>query len=140
MIVAVIDANVFVSAVLSLAGTPARVLDSWRAERFVLILSTAILEETYRALQYPKIVVRHRWSESQVRAFIDALAAQALITPGVLTLSVIEDDPADNLYLECAVEGHADVLVTGDRLLLNLGVYQGIHILTPRAFLDMLEG
>jgi predicted nucleic acid-binding protein len=52
---------------------------------------------------------------------------------------VIEDDPADNRYLECAVEGGADFLVTGDQLLLTLGAYQGVTILTPRAFLDTLS-
>jgi putative PIN family toxin of toxin-antitoxin system len=139
MIAAVVDANVFMSAVLSPAGTPAMVLDCWRGGRFVLVLSTAILEEIYRVLHYPKIATRHRWPEEQIRAFVDALASQAMITPGALTLAVIEDDPADNRYLECAVEGEADFLVTGDQLLLNLGVYQGTQILTPRAFLDALQ-
>jgi predicted nucleic acid-binding protein len=37
------------------------------------------------------------------------------------------------------VEGEADFLVTGDRLLRNLGEYQGITILTPRAFLEVLQ-
>ena len=139
MIVAVLDANVVVSAVLSPAGTPANVLKAWRAERFGLVLSLAILEEIYRVLHYPKIAVRHQWSEAQIRTFVDLLASQAVLTPGILNLSVIADDPADDRYLECAMEGHADFLVTGDRLLLNLGVYQHITILTPRAFLDVLQ-
>ena len=139
MIAAVVDANVFVSAVLSPAGTPAQVLCSWRDGRFVLVLSTAILAEIYRVLHYPKIAIRHRWSEAQIHTFVDALASQAMLTPGVLTLAVIEDDPADNRYLECAVEGEADFLVSGDQLLLNLGSYQGTTILTPRAFLDVLQ-
>ena len=139
MIAAVVDANVFVSAVLSPAGTPAQVLDSWRDGRFVLVLSTAILAEIYRVLHYPKIAIRHRWSEAQIHTFVDALVSQAMLTPGALTLAVIEDDPADNRYLECAVEGEADFLVSGDQLLLNLGAYQGTTILTPRAFLDVLQ-
>jgi uncharacterized protein len=139
MISAVVDANVFVSAVLSPAGAPAQVLNAWRGGRFVLVLSFAILEEIYRVLHYPKIALRHRWTEAQIRTFVDLLASQASIPPGALTLTVIKDDPADNRYLECAVEGHADVLVTGDQLLLNLGVYQGIPMLTPRAFLDMIQ-
>src|ERR1700674_4756958 len=103
MIAAVVDANVFVSAVLSPAGTPAHVLNAWREGRFVLVLSLAILEEIYRVLHYPKIATRHQWSEAQIQTFIDRLGSQALITPGALTLTVIEDDPADNRYLECAV-------------------------------------
>jgi len=139
MIAAVVDANVFMSAVLSPAGTPARIIDFWREGRFVLVLSIAILEEIYRVLHYPKIATRNRCLEEQIRTFVDALASQAMITRGALTLAAIKDDPADNRYLECAVEGEADFLVSGDQLLLNLGAYQGVTILTPRAFLDVLQ-
>jgi uncharacterized protein len=78
-------------------------------------------------------------SKSQLQAFIEDIFYLAFSIPGALTLTVIQDDPADNRYLECAVEGEADFLVTGDRLLLNLGEYQGITILTPRAFLEVLQ-
>jgi len=139
MITVVVDANVFVSAVLSPAGTPAQVLNAWRDGRFVLVLSTAILAEIYRVLHSPKIAMRHQWSEAQIRTFVDALASQAVLTSGDLILTVITDDPADNRYLACAVEGAGDFLVSGDQLLLNLGAYQGITILTPRAFLDILQ-
>jgi putative PIN family toxin of toxin-antitoxin system len=139
MIRAVLDANVFVSAVLNPMGTPARLYMLWHEGHFEVLISAAILEEVARVMRYPKIAERHRWSEAQLQAFIEDIAYLALSTPGALTLTVIQDDPADNRYLECAVEGHAEVLVTGDRLLLNLGEYQGIPILTPRAFLDLLQ-
>lgn len=138
MIRAVLDANVLVSAIINPTGTPARLVALWRAERFTVVVSDALMRELYEVLHYPKILVRHGWSEAQMRAFVGELAHYAIRTPGALTLTVIEDDPADNRYLECAVEGAADFLVTGDQLLLNLGAYQGVTILTPRAFLDVL--
>ena len=95
--------------------------------------------ELYVVLHYPKILVRHGWSEAQMRSFVGELAHYAIRTPGRLTLTVIVDDPPDNCYLECAVEGEADFLVSGDQLLLNLSEYQGIKILTPRVFLDVLQ-
>ncbi len=61
MIRAVLDANVFVSAVLSARGFPSRILAAWRAEQFHLVISPAILEEISRVFQYPKIALRHRW-------------------------------------------------------------------------------
>ena len=139
MIRAVLDANVWVSAVLNPTGTPARLYTLWHEGRYDVLISAAILAEVARVLRYPKIAERHGWSEAQLQAFIEDIVALALSTPGALTLAVIQDDPADNRYLECAVEGHAKVLVTGDRLLLNLGEYQGVNILTPRAFLNMLQ-
>jgi putative PIN family toxin of toxin-antitoxin system len=135
----VLDANVLVSAVLSPRGTPAQILNAWRAEQFDLVISEAILAEISRVFRYPKIAKRHRWSEEQLQAFLDGLAHIAILTPGTLTLAVITDDPPDDRYLECAVEGEADYIVSGDQLLLRLGIYQGIPILTPRAFLEVLQ-
>ncbi len=135
----VLDANVLVSAILSPRGTPAQILNAWRAEQFNLVISQAILAELDRVFRYPKIAKRHRWSEEQLQAFLDDLAHIAILTPGTLTLAVITDDPPDDRYLECAVEGEAAYIVSGDQLLLRLGAYQGIPILTPRAFLEVLQ-
>jgi len=51
-------------------------------------------------------------------------------------LQLLKDEP-DNRILECAVAGHADVIVTGDRELLRLGEFQGTRIVSLRAYLDM---
>ena len=50
-------------------------------------------------------------------------------------LAVLDDEP-DNRILECAATGNADVIVTGDRAMLNLKKYQEIRILSLRQFLD----
>ena len=139
MIRAVLDANVLVSATINPRGTPARLVALWRAARFAVVVSDALLRELYEVLHYPKILVRHGWSEAQMRSFVGELAQYALRTPGRLTLTVIVDDPPDNRYLECAVEGNAAFLVTGDQLLLDLHGYQGVTMLTPRAFLEVLQ-
>jgi len=139
MIRVVLDANVFVGAVLSPGGFPADILRAWRDERFHLVMSPAILEEIDRVLRYPKIRRRHRWQAEHLRLFIEDLARLAILTPGELQLNVIAEDPSDNRYLECAIEGDADYLVSGDQHLLRLGAYRKIGILAPRAFLDILE-
>ena len=59
----VLGANVLVSAILSPRGTPAQILNAWRAEQFDLVISEAILAEIDRVFRYPKIAKRHRWSE-----------------------------------------------------------------------------
>lgn len=138
MIRAVLDANVFVSAVLSPRGNPAKILTAWRAERFHLVTSPPILEEIDRVFHYPKIVPRHRWPEETLRAFIDDLAHLAILTPGERTLKVIAEDPSDDRYIECAVEGEADYIVSGDQHLLRLGTYHRIRIVAPRTFLGIL--
>ena len=139
MIRAALDANVFVSAVLSPRGNPAKILAAWRAERFHLVISSAILEEIERVFHYPKVVARHRWPKEKIRAFIEDLAHLAILVPAERTLTVISEDPSDNRYLECAIAGEAEYIVSGDRHLLQLGAYREIRILMPRAFLDVLK-
>ncbi len=139
MIRAVLDANVVVSSLINPQGIPAQVLDAWRAERFQVVLSAAILDEIGRVLRYPRVAVYHRWSEERLRQWLEDFAHLALMTPGTLSLGIIQEDPADNWYLECAVEGAAAYLVSGDRLLLSLGTYQGIQIVSPRVFFEILH-
>lgn len=139
MIRAVLDANVFVSAVLSPTGSPAKILSAWRqAEQLELVLSEAILKEIGRVLRYPRIARRHRWSEAQIQVFMEDLARLGILTPGARPLTVIAEDPPDNRYIECAVEGEAEYIVSGDQHLLALGEYQGIRIVPPREFLEVL--
>ena len=122
MILAVLDANVIVSAILTGTGPPSQVLDAWRAERFSLVTAPAILDEIERVLKYPKIAVRHKLPADRIRALVTELAYFSFVTPGRLRLDVVRDDPADNRYLEAAVEAEAGYIVSGDRLL-------GSHVL-----------
>jgi putative PIN family toxin of toxin-antitoxin system len=137
MIRAVLDANVLVSGIVT-EGVPRSILRAWRAGHFHLVASRATLDEISRVLRYPKIVRRHHWSENEIHAFMESLEALAILTPGKLRLNVVAADPSDDRYLECAVEGDADYLVTGDRHLLELAVYREVEILLPREFMALL--
>src|SRR5574341_601743 len=139
MIRAVLDANVLVSGILSPGGTPGAVMAAWRQQRFLLITSLALLTEIDRVLTSPKIARWHGWSAPRLRAFLAELAHFSLQTPGEPRLTVVKADPDDDRYLEAAVEGNAEYLVSGDQHLLALGEHRGIRILTARAFLEILE-
>jgi uncharacterized protein len=140
MIRVVLDANVLVSALISPRGIPAQVLKAWRDERFHLVISQAILSEIDRVLRYPKTRKRHGMSDSEIKEWIDDLAHLAVLVPGQITVAVIIEDPADDRYLECALEGEAESIVSGDQHLLKLKRYEHIDVLTPRAFLEVLKG
>jgi uncharacterized protein len=63
-----------------------------------------------------------------------------LILPGNSPLSIqFPADPDDEMFLVCALEGKAQVIISGDHHLLDLGSFQGIPILTSRIFLDILN-
>jgi putative PIN family toxin of toxin-antitoxin system len=139
MIRAVLDANVVVSGILSEKGVPGRILKASIGERFHLVTSAPILEELRRVLNYSKIRRRHGWSEAEVLEFVEDLAGFAIVVPGQLRLEVVAEDPSDDRYLECALEGGAGCIVSGDRHLVGLGQYEGVEILAPRRFLDLLS-
>lgn len=136
---AVLDANVFVSAAISPGGKPALVLDAWRSNRFVLVISPGILQEIREVLARPSIRQRHRWSEEQLTLFLDDLSEQATVVPGQTGHAAISADPDDDVYLACAVEGQADYVVSGDQHLLSLHTHEGIRILTAAQFLGIFQ-
>jgi uncharacterized protein len=55
-----------------------------------------------------------------------------------LRISAIKNDPEDNRYLEGAVEGQADFIISGDRHLTDLKVFRGIKIVDPATFLEII--
>ena len=54
-------------------------------------------------------------------------------------INVIKEDPTDNKFLECAVESHADYIVSGDKHLKRLKEFKKIKIVTVNKFLDILR-
>lgn len=114
-------------------GTASRLVPLWQSRRITVLISRPILEEYLRVLAYPKF----RLSDQEIRALVEEEVLPFVETVGVRPrLAVVQRDPDDNKFLECAVGGRADYLVTGDRDLRELGAFRGITILTAREFLE----
>jgi len=136
----VLDTNVFVSSLLVKAGLPAQVLDAWRGRRYLLIVSPAIIAEIRATLAYPRIRRKYAITDGDVEQLVTLLERDALLVPGnAKVTSAIPKDPADEMVLACALDGRADMIISGDRHLLDLGSYQSIPILTVCQFLERLE-
>jgi putative PIN family toxin of toxin-antitoxin system len=135
----VLDANVLISAVISSRGAPAEILRYWEEDRFDVVISAPILEELERVIHYPRIQQRYNLPETEVARFLHLLRTAAIVVEPRGELSVVERDPADNRYLECAVEGAASYIVSGDQHLLELGDFRGIVILPPAGFVALLN-
>lgn len=132
----VLDANQFVSAVLVPVGRPAQILAAWRAGRFELVLSPAMLAEARRVLLYPRLQRKHGWNKTQVDDFLAGIAAAATLTPGALSVCAVPDDPTDDKYVACALEAGAGYIVSGDEHLTRLKRYQSVEIVTPAFFIE----
>ena len=139
MIKVVLDANVLVSGLISRKGPPGQILDSWIDGHIQICYSPQILEELKRVLCYPRI--QERLEKNQVEAVLELILTDAELIEGELKLKVLTRDPSDNIYLACAVEARSDYLITGNRDHFEEAgkKYRGVSIITPRAFLDILE-
>src|SRR6266508_1158958 len=135
----VVDTNVVISSYLSSQGASHTILTSWRNQSFDLVVSEPILEEYGRALQYPHVRKRHNLSDDEIAKIVDDFRDLAQVVAPSASLDVVAADPEDNKIIECAVEGKADYIVSGNDHLLDIKEYQGIQILTPAQFVLVLE-
>lgn len=142
MIRVVVDTNVLVSAFISPRGAPARMFEKLHQGMFAILVSEAILREYIRALSYDRVVARHGMTAGQIHRTVDSLKQFFILVEITEHLTVIAGDPDDDKFLECAVAGEAEYLVSGDAHLLERSEYRGIRIMTPalfQALLDTLE-
>jgi putative PIN family toxin of toxin-antitoxin system len=134
----VLDTNVVISALLW-GGTPERLIELAGDGSVELITSQALLDELSELLGRPKLAAKLA-REGQSAAEIIARYAQAAEV--VDASPVVESrvrDPDDAAVLGCAIAARAEAIVSGDKDLLSLGVYQEIPILSPARCLERLS-
>jgi putative PIN family toxin of toxin-antitoxin system len=138
---AVLDANVLVSALIRPQGPPGQIILRLLEDRaFALVTSPAILAEVRRALAYPRVRKHIVGSDEELDLWVASLGLIAEPVEGNLRLKAVAEDPDHDKYVAAALEGSAQFVVTGDAHLLALEVYEEIRMVTPRAFLALLEG
>lgn len=132
----VLDTNVLVSALIVKAGKPAQIMRHTSA--FTLLMTDEILAETGEVLGRKHIRRRYPVTDADVKAYLRSLRAVSTVIKVELRVDIIKRDPDDNQFLALAKAGAADYIVSGDLDLTDLGAYEGIPILTPAQFLDVL--
>ncbi len=136
---ALLDANVLISAAIRPSGPPGKIIVALLMRyAFELVISPRIIAEVETALRLPRIRKYLRAPDEALSWLADLVALADLVTDTGRVKGACRD-PDDDDVLAAAVEGRATAIVTGDADLLALGEYQGILIVTPRAFLDMIE-
>ncbi|MBI3017130.1 MAG: putative toxin-antitoxin system toxin component, PIN family [Deltaproteobacteria bacterium] len=136
---AVLDANIFASALIKPSGPPGHILKIFlENQAFELILSKPIIQEINRCLTYPKIKKYILLTQDEIQLWLTAIELLSDTVESSLSLDISLMDPEDEKYIVAALEGKASTIVSGDHHLLTLGEYEGISIVTPRDFLNLL--
>jgi putative PIN family toxin of toxin-antitoxin system len=127
----VLDTNVVVSAIIFPGSVPTRAL--LKARSGVILASEAMRQELTEVLERVRF---DRYSALDMRQRAAAEFIRYTIGVSISNPILICRDPRDDKFLEAAVHGRADAIITGDRDLLALDPFHGIRILTPATFLD----
>ena len=135
MIKVVVDTNVFVSSFFG--GNPRKIIDLWKSGQITICLSRPIFDEYIEVLRRLGLQ-----SEKELEEFVGLFARgfHALYTANIPALNVVDKDPDDNKFIECAVALRAEFIISGDKALTIMKDYMGIKICNPKEFLRINRG
>ncbi len=125
----VLDTNIFISGIFW-KGSSNRVITNWREERFTLVTSLEAVSEIIKILKDFKI----KLSDEMIKEWIDLIVTNSIIVEPKEKIEAVKDDPKDDIFIETAVAGNVDYIISQDNHLLKLKEFRGIKIITPEEF------
>ena len=128
----VLDTNVVLSGLLFPASATAQALQ--RAQGLEILASDATTAEIQDVLSRAKF---HRYMSRELRHQLASEFMMACEIVPIFSLIKACRDPRDDKFLELAIDGKADLIITGDQDLLTLHPFHGIPIITPTQFLAL---
>lgn len=127
----ILDTNVLVSGVF-FSGPPSRILEAWRDGDLSLVLSAEILEEYWRVGE----ILGEKYPGVDLDPFLAFLAVEAEVVEAPPLPQPVSRDADDDKFLACALAAGVDIVVSGDRHLLEVSGWEGVEVLPPRRFVD----
>ena len=133
----VLDTNVLISATFW-NGDSSRILDKVERKEIELIISKETLEEFIAVLGYKEIQDKVKDKYLEMKRTVEKIISISTIVEPHQKFKIIEDDPDDDKFLDCAIEGNVEFIISQDRHLLKLQEFEGIKIITPSEFLKFI--
>jgi putative PIN family toxin of toxin-antitoxin system len=127
----VVDTNVFISSFFG--GNPRKIIDLWKTGQITLCLSRPIIDEYINVLRRMGLQ-----DERELEELLSLFAHgfHVLFTAKTPNLNIVEKDPNDDKFIECAVALNSKYIISGDQALTEIEEYMGIKIQSPKQFLD----
>ncbi|MEJ5311010.1 MAG: putative toxin-antitoxin system toxin component, PIN family [Anaerolineae bacterium] len=139
---AVVDTNLFVRGLLKGPAT-LPLIQAWKAQRFQLVTSESMLGELFEVLARPKFA--RYFTQDDARELGDLIYERAEVVAPTVHVTLCRD-PKDDIFLDAAIAGRAQYLVTGDddlkgdeTLMAKMEQTYGIKIVSVLDFLKQLE-
>jgi len=134
MIKVVVDTNVFISSFFG--GNPKKIIGLWKKGKIKLCLSREIVDEYVEVLQ--RLGLQNE-SELQELLGIFSKGHNIIFSASTPSLIIIDQDPDDNMFIECAVALECSHIISGDKHLKSVENYMGIKIVNPGEFLIQFQ-
>ncbi len=135
---AVLDTNVVVSGFLW-GGVPRQLLLATREKKLHAFTSTTLLLELSDILGRSKFTHKLTHAQLSIDQLVEYYSILATVVHPIAILPTIIDDPDDDHVLACAIAAQVDLIVSGDRHLLELEEYQGIRIVTAVDAVELIN-
>ena len=132
MIRAVLDTNIIISSVFW-KGNPHEVVRRGILGEYQLVASAELLDEVA-----DKLRVKFKFPEESIQELVDILLTHCQIVEPTSKFDVVRDK-SDNKVIECAFDGKANYVVTGDPDLLDLKEFKSTKIITAKEFLEKIK-
>jgi putative PIN family toxin of toxin-antitoxin system len=133
-VIATIDTNVFVSGVF-FGGVPGTIVTAAREGVFTLAMTPLLLGELREVLSRAKFGL----TPDAVQLLMDGIEDSATSVYPNRRYQVVVRDPDDDAVVDCAVESGSLYIVSGDTHLTAMDVVQGVTVVTPKQFVDLLK-
>ncbi len=126
------DTNVFISSFFG--GNPRKIIDLWKSGEVILCLSKPIVDEYIEVLRRLELQ-----NEKEIDELLGLFAHgfHIVFTAKTPELHIVEADPDDNMFIECAVALKARFVITGDKALKAIKDYMNIRIVSPKELLNI---
>lgn len=129
----VLDTNIIISSVLG--GALVLIQEKQDEKKFTVVVTTDVISEYFEVLNRPKFNLKQETIDKITRYIYQF---SEFVVPEE-EIRFIEDDPKDDRFLEAAVSGKVDFIVSGDSHLLAIKQFRSIPIITGREFIDWLK-
>lgn len=139
---AVVDTNLFISALILPKSKPGQLITAWKRDLFALATSVPMLVELEEVLKRPKYEERYGITPTMRRTLIRGIKHRSIVVPKLTLPSIPIRDQKDAMVLATALDTRADYLVTGDNDLLvlsNKPQSRLLQIVTVNEFLKRLK-
>jgi len=130
----VLDTNVFISGIFWSGNYCSQLINKWKNKEIELVSSIEIIKELVETLKSFKVSM----SDGVIEEWKTLILKNSILVESLSKIEAIKDDPDDNKFLEVAVDGKAELIVSQDRHLLNLKEYNEIKIVKPEEAVNLI--